>query len=217
MSAEVLVLKAEKRQSKGTRVSRKLRQQGMIPAIIYGHKEDPVAVQLNAHDLALELQHHHRVLEVDLADHREKCLVKDVQYDYLGEKILHVDLTRVRVDERVEVTVPLELRGTPAGVAEGGVLDQILSEIEIECLVTEIPEVIKTKVNDMQIDQILTAGEIELPAGTNLITDPDAPVAAVRLMAEEVVEEEEIAPAEEGTAEPEVIQREKAEEGESES
>lgn len=217
MSAEALVLKAEKRQSKGTRVSRKLRQQGLIPAIIYGHKEDTVAVQLNAHDLTMELQHHHRVLEVDLAGHRETCLVKDVQYDYLGEKILHVDLTRVSMDERVQVTVTLELRGTPAGVTEGGVLDQLLNEIELDCLVTEIPEVIKTKVNDLQIDQILTAGAIELPSGTKLVTEPDAPVATVRLKAEEVVEEEEIAPAEEGTAEPEVIQREKAEEGESES
>jgi len=213
--AETLVLKAQQRHSSGTRSSRKLRTQGLIPAIIYGHKQDPVSVQLNAHDLILELQHHHRVLDVDLEGQHEKCFVKDVQYDYLGEKILHVDLARVSMDETIQVSVALELRGTPVGTAENGVLEQLLAELEIQCRVTDIPENIRVRVNDLKIDDTVTAGEIELPEGAILVTAPDTPVAIVRLRAE-IAEEAEvvIAPAEE-TGEPKVIQREKTLEEES--
>ena len=208
--AETLVLKAQKRERTGTRVTRKLRTQGKIPAIIYGHQKTPVAVQFDAHDLSLELQHHHHLLEVSLKGRRQRCLVKDVQYDYLGESIIHVDLARVSLDERVQVTVSVELRGAPAGVSAGGVLDQLLSEVELECLVTNIPENIRVRIGDLQINQTLTAGEIELPEGVKLITEPDTPVAAVRVVAEEAEEEAQEAAAE-AEAEPEVIQREKTE------
>jgi len=199
---EALVLKVSKRESLGTRAARKARSEGMVPVVIYGHKETPLAAVVSYHDLALELQHHHRLLEVDLDGRREKLLTKDVQYDYLGDKIIHADLMRVSMDERVEVTVALELKGTPAGIAEGGVLEHMLADIALECPVTAIPENIRVQVNDLKIGDTLTAGDIELPPGTKLVTDAEAPVAAVRVMAEEPEAEEEV---EEAAAEPEVI------------
>ncbi|MBN1844244.1 MAG: 50S ribosomal protein L25 [Sedimentisphaerales bacterium] len=210
MTEEAIVLKAERKQQAGTRVSRKLRLAGRVPAIIYGHQQEPESVHLDYHDLALELQHHHRLLAVELAGQRQQVLVKEVQYDHLGDKIIHVDLARVRLDERVEVTVALELKGTPAGAAEGGVLEQLLGEIELECLVTSIPESIRVPVAAMQVGDLLTAGQLVLPEGAKLITDPETPVVSVSVMAAEEVAEEAV----EGEAEPEVIAR-KAEEDES--
>ena len=214
---EALVLKAERRKQSGTRSARKLREAGKVPAIIYGHQEEPIAVQMNYHDLALELHHHHKLLEVVLEGNKVQVLVKDVQYDHLGDKVIHVDLTRVSLDERVQVTVQIALRGTPAGASEGGVLEKLMSEIELECQVTKIPEEIRVPVSHLQVGQTLTAGELELPEGTQLITEADSPVVTVTVMAEEEEEEEAAAEAE---AEPEVISKKPSDEeseGESES
>jgi large subunit ribosomal protein L25 len=135
--------------------------------------------------------------------------VKEVQYDHLGIEVLHVDFARVSADERVEVTVPLELKGTPAGEADGGVLQQIVAELEIECLVTDIPHEIVHNVSEMKLDDVLHIKELKLPPGVKALQDEDLVVAQVK-----TIEEEVAAPAgEEGAAEPEVIGR-KPEEGE---
>ena len=213
---EKLVLKAEKRSDSGTRVARKLRKEGFIPAIIYGHKKESVSVKLNSHDLNLELQHHHRLLDLDVDGKRESCLVKEVQYDYLGEDIIHVDLTRVNVDERVTVSVALELRGTSVGVSEGGgVLNQLLTEIELECVVVNIPETIRVVISDLQIGDAVTAGELELPEGAVLQTPAETAVVMVQAAAEVPEEEEEVEEAASSETEPEVIGGDK-EEGEGE-
>ena len=210
---ETLVLKAEKREHTGTRTARKHRKVGKVPAIIYGHKQEPLAILLDYHDLALELQHHHRLLEVDLDGKKEKFLVKEVQFDYLGDKIVHLDLTRVDIDERVSVTVEVVLKGIPAGVTDGGTLDQIMAEIELECLVTSIPENIRANVSHLNLGEALLANDLELPSGAKLLTGADAHIAIVRAaVAEEV--EEKVVDEEAGTAGPEVIAREKVEEKE---
>ena len=209
---EALVLKAERRERSGTSASRMLRKAGLVPAIIYGHKTEPIAVQLSYHDVALEVQHHHRLLEVEVDGKQEKLLAKEVQYDHLGEKIIHLDLARVRLDERVEVNVAVELRGHAAGAAEGGVLDQMLADVTLECPVVAIPESIRVSVVDLNIGDTLMAGDLELPEGSKLVTPADTAVATVRVLAEEPEEEVE-AEAEEG--EPEVIsERPKEEEPE---
>jgi len=206
---EAVVLKAERRQQSGTRSARKLREAGKVPAIIYGHQQEPAAVQMNYHDLALELHHHHKLLEVVLDGKKVQTLVKDVQYDHLGDKVIHVDLTRVSLDERVQVMVPIALRGTPAGASEGGVLEKMISEIELECQVTSIPEEIRVPVNHLQVEETITAGELELPEGARLITEADLPVVTVTVMAEEEEAEEAVAEAED---EPEVISKKPSEE-----
>jgi large subunit ribosomal protein L25 len=207
---ETLVLKAEKRKNSGTRSSRKARASGLVPAIVYGHGAEPLSITLNYHDLSLELHHHHRLLQVDVEGQHEQLLVKDVQYDHLGDTIIHLDLTRVDLDERVAVAVTLEFKGTPVGASEGGILDQMLGSIELECLVTAIPESIRVMVTDLNIGDMLLAKNVELPSGATLVTDPESAVATVRMMAEEVEEEVEV---EAGGDEPEVITaREKTDE-----
>ena len=210
---EALLLKAERRGRSGTRAARRERLQGRVPVIIYGHQKDPVSVTLDYHDLALELQHHHRLLEVELEKKREKVLVKAIQYDHLGDKIIHADLTRVALDEKVKVSVLVELKGTPAGAVEGGVLEQMHTEVELECLVTHIPESLRVMVTAMKVGDFLLAKDIELPEGTLLVTDPQTQIAALRELAEE--EEEEEAEGAQDQGEPEVITaREKPEDQE---
>jgi len=194
------VLKASRRKEIGTRKVQPLRKRGMIPAVIYGHKQAPVAITLNEHDIALALLHGERVLELDVEGKKENVLVKEAQYDTFGHKLLHLDFSRVRLDERVEVTVPVVLRGTPAGVKDGGVLQQTAAELTIECLVTAIPEDLRVNVNELNVGDSLQARDIELPGGATLKSDPETVICNVSVIAEE----EEAAPAEEAP-EPEVV------------
>ena len=119
--------------------------------------------------------------------------------------MIHIDFARVSLDEKVEITVPLELKGTPAGEADGGVLQQIISELEIECLVTDIPNVIRANVGDMKLNDVLHIKDLQLPAGVKVLQDEDLIVATVK----EVAEEESTEAAEGETAEPEVIGKKK--------
>src|SRR5205814_5341270 len=114
---------------------------------------------LSLHDalpiLVGHLEHGVHVFDLALDGKSEKVLVKEVQYDHLGLEVLHVDFARVSLDEKVEVTVPLELKGEPKGLAEGGVLTQVISELEVECVVTEIPDVIRHNVSDLGVGDVL--------------------------------------------------------------
>jgi large subunit ribosomal protein L25 len=205
-------LKATPRSDVGTRKSRKLRAQGAIPGIIYGHGEPPEAVTLSRHDVELVVHHGERLLEVDLEGRKQNVLVKEVQYDALGQVILHMDLTRVDLDERVEVTVPIILRGTPVGVSENGVLQQYIAQVQIECAVRAIPDDVRVSVAEMKVGNMLAMRDLPLPEGAKLVSDPELVVASVRVIAEEAVP----AAAEPGPAEPEVIGEKKEEEAEGE-
>jgi len=202
-------IKAQLRTELGTQSTRKIRKQGLLPGIVYGHKQDTVAVAVPSVDFLQMVKHGAHLFELQMADHSETVLVKDVQYDYLGTNPIHVDFARVDLNERVSVMVPLVLRGTPAGASAGGVLQQIAMDLEIECLVTDIPEQVRANVAKLELNQSLHAGDVQLPEGAKLITSADKVVAVVSLIAEE---ETAAAPAAEGAAEPEVITKGKAEE-----
>ena len=131
-----------------------------------------------------------------------------MQYDHLGLEVLHVDFARVSLDEEVEVTVPLELKGEPKGEKDGGVLQQIVNELELRCKVTDIPRDITHDVSEMGLDDVVHIKDLKLPPGVKCLQDEDLIVAQVK-----EVKEEEVAPAPEAeTAEPEVIGK-KPEEG----
>jgi large subunit ribosomal protein L25 len=213
---QIDILKAETRTGSGTRDARAVRANGRIPAIIYGHGEDPVAITLDKHDLVVALDHGMRALKLDVGGKQDQCLIKEVQYDHLGIAPIHLDLTRVALDEKVQVQVGVELKGTPKGVADGGALEQNLTEIEVECLLHAIPETITHLVNDLGVDDSLFAKDLPLPEGVVLLTDGDERIATVRVVAEEEPEEE-VEEGEEGGAEPERIGRVRAEDEASDS
>jgi len=201
---------AQSRNGTGTLSAKKSRREGLLPCIVYGHQKDNVSAAIPRTQFVHQIKHGVHLFELQMPDHTETVLVKEIQYNHLGSDPIHVDFTRVDLNERVPVSVPLVLRGTAAGVTAGGVLQQILMELEIECLVTDIPEQIRTNVAKLELNQSLKAGEIALPEGAKLLTDVEAVVAVVS-----EIKEEEVAPAVavvEGAAEPEVITKGKEKE-----
>ena len=213
---DIAQLKAETRQAIGSADARRLRQTGMLPAVLYGHGQQPENLVVTARELQSLIERKTHVLELLVGSGRQQVLIKDVQFDHLGTKPIHVDFARVSLTERVEVSVPLDYRGTPAGVTEGGVFDAAAVDIEIECVVTEIPESIRVNVADLKIGDFLHVKDLVLPEGVQAVTPGETIVCSVRAKAEE---EEVVAAAEgeEGPAEPEIIGRkEKAAEEEEE-
>lgn len=196
---KALQLKAEIREQTGSKHAMHIRKQGRIPAIIYGHKEEPTAVSLDAHSFAEGLHRGHRLLDVQIGRKKEKMLVKDLQYDHLGKNIIHADLIRVDVSETVKVTVPIELKGIAQGTHEGGIIEEHIDHLEVECKVIDIPESIVVSVKEIGVGDNLHAGDIELPAGVKLASSPEALLVTCSLVAaakstEELEEEAPIAP-----------------------
>lgn len=212
MVSKELVLKAETRKELGSKHAAKLRLKSRIPAIIYGHKQQPEAVVLDEHDFTEGLHHGRRLFDVEFDGRKEKLLVKDVQYDYLGKKIIHADLIRVDLSERVNVQVLLVFKGTPAGAHEGGLLEEHLDRVEIECAVTDIPKSIDVSVKSLKVGDSLHARDIQLPAEIKLLTDPGVLLIACHLPVAAVAEE--TAEAVEEPAAPEVITERKLKEEE---
>ena len=197
--AKTLLLKAEIREQTGSRAVQKVRREGRIPAVVYGHKQDPVAISLDAHNFVVGLHHGHRLMDVQIGRKKEKMLVKELQYDYLGKNIIHVDMMRVDMAETVKVTVPIELKGTAQGTHEGGIVEEHADRLEIECRVTDIPETIVASVKDVHVGEAPHAGEIKLPDGVKLTSPPETIVVTCHLVAaakttEQVEEEMPAAP-----------------------
>lgn len=208
---EATIIQAKRRTQSGTRVSRREREEGLIPSIIYGHGEEPESVSLPQKEVLSELAHGSRVLEVNVEGQKSQYLIKAVQYDYLGTYPIHLDLMRVDIDEKVKVSVGLELRGEPKGLSEGGILEQRLASIDVECMVGQIPETLHPGVSHLELGDSLTVADIEWPPGVVPLIDGDEKVATVRAPAAEVEVEEE---AEADKAEPEVIGKPKEESAE---
>jgi large subunit ribosomal protein L25 len=200
--AKTLLLKAEIREQTGSKHAAKLRGQGRIPAIVYGHKQEPVSISLDAHNLVEELHHGHRVLDVQIGKKKEKMIVKDLQYDYLGRDVVHADLMRVDVTETVRVTVPVELKGTAKGTHEGGIIEGHADHLEVECKVTDIPESIVVSVKEVEVGDTIHAGDVDLPDGVKLASDPSMLLVTCSLVAAAKTTEEL---EEEAPAAPEVI------------
>ena len=200
---EAQILQAEKRTGKGTESSRKLRQQGKIPAVLYGHGGENVTLSVGSHELGVVLHHGVRVLDLAIGGAKETVMIKEVQYDAMGDEPVHVDFTRVALGEKIRLRVPVELVGTAAGVTAGGILDHPVSDVEIECFPTNIPESVRVQVKALQIGDMITVGDLTLPEGVTVLTDRGQIVATVH----PPLKEEEPVAAVEGAApaEPEVI------------
>jgi large subunit ribosomal protein L25 len=197
------------RSQRGKRDNRRLRRQGQIPAILYGHGGEAISLAVPAEQLSAAVRHGSRLVELTGALN-EKALISELQWDVYGSTVIHLDFVRVSEGERVTLTVPVEIRGQAAGAQEGGVVELVLHELEIECPVTAIPEKIYVNVKNLRLNEQITAGQIELPSEATLVTDPDITAVTCSPVAEVV---EEVTPAPAG--EPEVIGR-KAEAGEEE-
>ncbi len=213
--AETLSLETRPRGDLGSANSRRLRRSGLIPAVLYGKKVDNVNLAVSREAFETILRHHGRVLDVVLPDGRvEKAMIREVQYDPFGEEVLHVDLGRVALDEKIHVTVPLVLTGDPVGVAKGGHLEVNLHELEIECLAGAIPDNIKVSIAAMELDQQMRVKEIPVPEGVKILEGEDVVVVHVAPPRLEEPVPGVVAPEAATGAEPEVIAKGKKEEEE---
>lgn len=203
---DIPVLKAEPRQAAGTRIARRLRASGRLPLIIYGHGEPPESISLDQAEVESALLHGVRTLELDLNGAKRPYLIKEVQYDHLDRLPIHIDLTRVDLNERVTVRVAIELRGIPQGVSEGGVLDQLMQHLDVECLVTDIPRTLHPPVNELGVGDSVMVKDLDLPDGVTALSGSDDVVATVRALLTEEESEESAEEAGE-SAQPERIGR----------
>ncbi len=215
--AKQVKLKAERRTATGRSAARKLKARGAVPAIIYGAKDKPQPLQLSARDIHAMLSHASGEnilveLEIDGEKSNRLALVKEIQHSPVGSEILHVDFHAVSMDETIQADVPLEALGIANGVKNfGGLLEQSLRSLAIECLPRDLPDRITVDVSELNIGDSIHVRQIQLPPGVTLKVLPD--LTAFSVLAPVVEEEPVVAEAEAAAAGPEVI-KEKKEEGE---
>lgn len=198
-----------KNKGTGSRVARRLRAQGRIPAIIYGHKQTPTPISL-ARDVVWDMikrSAHLAELSVDGAT--EMVLVRDVQWDHLGKEIIHLDFARVSAEESIETEVRLEVRGTPAGLGDGGVLEQPVHTVSVTCRAIAIPDSIRIDVSHLRLNQGVHVKELVLPEGVTVNDDPE--LLLVHVVARAAQAEPSAAAEGETPAQPEVIKPERKE------
>ncbi|MGD9688880.1 MAG: 50S ribosomal protein L25 [Phycisphaerales bacterium] len=202
------ILKATPRERLGTRYAKRDRAKGKLPGVIYGHGSAPLAVNFDGVDAVKHIEAGEKVFRVDLPNQGsdQMLLLKELQFDYLGDTIVHADFARVDLDERVRTRVHIELTGEAKGLkTAGAILMHPTSEIEIECRVRDIPEQISVEIAELDVDQSVTAGSIKLPlADMKLITDSLAVLAQIVVQKEEIVAAEATAVGTDA-AQPEVI------------
>jgi large subunit ribosomal protein L25 len=211
--AEAVKIKVEardpqKNKGTGTRVARRLRAQGRVPAIIYGHKQPAVPISLPSdavHDMIKRASH---LAELDLGDSTETVLVRDVQWDHLGKEIIHLDFARVSAEESIETEVPLDLRGHVPGATAGGVLEVLVHSVPIICRANAIPTSLRVDVSTLGLGQAIHVRDLVLPEGVKVDADPE--LLLVHIVARAAAEA--ATPAlEEGSTQPEVIKPERRE------
>jgi len=206
MHEKAPLLTANTRDRIGSRYSQRDRAAGKLPAVIYGHKSEPVSITINAKEAIGHFATGEKVFRLNLAGAEQMVLLKDLAFDFLGTAVVHADFARVDLDELVRTRVRIELTGEAKGLKiAGAILIHPTSEIIIECRVRDLPESIVVNVADLDVDGMITAGEVELPSKEmKLITDTHAIVAQI-VEQKEIVTEEAATVGTVGGAEPEVI------------
>jgi large subunit ribosomal protein L25 len=204
MAVEMKLAVAKRTQS-GSTACRRMRREGRIPGVVYGHQQDPISFEVTWETLAPVLKAGTRVVDLDVDGHVEKAMFRDIQWDTFGVAVKHIDLLRIDPNERVEVQVPVVLKGIAAGVLAGGILDHHLHNVTLECLAIQIPDGIPVKIAELQIGQAIHVSELELPPNTVVKNEPETVVVQVK---QAIVTEEPTAEAvEAGPAEPEIVGR----------
>lgn len=192
------VLHVELREQTGTAATRRLRKAGQTPVVLYGHGQGSVHLKVASTEVAALVRHHGKTVQL-MGAASDHALVSDMQYDPLGIEVLHLDLVRVDLTEKVVVTVPVRLHGDAIGVHHGGMLLENVHQVEIRCGVSSIPESVGLRVGDLDVGHSLTADKLELPGGAELVTPAETVICHVEAPKRGGDEEDTVA------GEPEVI------------
>lgn len=212
---EEIFLDVELREEIGKSKVKDLREEGFIPAVVYGQAKETLALKVSRRQI-LQLIHQHRlenaVLNLKIKDDKKNkarpCLIKEVQYDPVKGDVIHVDFNEISLTKVIKVNVPVMSKGEPKGVKlEGGSLEHILWEVEVECLPTDIPKEIEVDVTELEIGGTIHIKDIAFPPNVKVLNDPEATVLSVAA----AIKEEVVAMPVEGEEklEPEVIKEKK--------
>ena len=217
-TTENLVVEAQPREAKTKNVARRVRKAGRVPAVVYGAKKDPVAVSVDPKQISRVLHSasgHNTIFDLQLSGSNEKAMIVDWQYEPIKGALLHIDLKRIAMDQRLHVRVPIVLKGEAEGVKQqGGILEQMLREVDIECLPADIPASLEADVSHLVFGTVLRVADLKHDEGKlKFITDADQPVAHITAVKEVVTATPEAAAeaAAAAPAEPEVIKKGKQE------
>ena len=219
---EKIILKAETRVAVGKKAAKDLRAKGLIPANVYKGGKSAVSLQVSADNLS-EVLHtsagENVIITLKIAGEgggKDKTVViKEIQREPIKDRILHVDFNEISLTEALKVNVPLVSRGEPVGVKiDGGVLEHVIRELQVECLPTAIPEKMEVDVSNLKINDTIHVKDIVPPEGVKILNDTELIVMIVKPPKVEAVVKEEVAA--EGAVEPELIRKKKEEEAEGE-
>ena len=215
-----IVVAAESRTETGKNVNRRLRTRGLIPGVLYGAKKEAVPVAVSPKEITSILRSktgENTLFDLEIAGNRRKVILKEFQVEPIKGSLLHADFYEVALDKAIEVKVHIEVVGVPVGVkVEGGLLDFVTRELEIECLPSDIPEKITVDVSELGMNQSIRVSDLKVPEKVTMLSEPDLVV--VHVVPPRAEEEAAAAAPAEGeaaaAAEPEVIKKGKpAEEG----
>ena len=217
ISQEVVQAQPREDSSRGKNEARRLRVSGRVPAVVYGAKKASLAVSVDPKQITRILNSqsgHNTIFDLEVGSEKAKVMIVDWQYEPLKGKLLHIDLKRIAMDQKIQVSVPIHLSGEAAGVKQqGGILDQVLREVEIECMPGDIPSSLDADISELVFGQVLRVADLPHTGSIKFITDENQAVAHITSVKEEVAPTPEAVAAEVGAApaEPEVIKKGKQE------
>lgn len=207
---EIPELDAHVRTATGKRPASRLRKEGQLPAVVYGHGKDPVHVAVDSKKLNHLLHEQAHLLTFNIDGNKDSVLIKDVQWDYLGDTIIHADFTRVDLSETVTVEIEIEFVGEAIGLKENGTyIEHPTTSIEVECRADSIPSSVPVDVSELTVGNTITVADVKLGDGVTAASDGDTVLAAIHMAAAEEETDDDDAT----EAEPEVIGGKKEEDG----
>jgi large subunit ribosomal protein L25 len=184
--AEQIKLSATSRTEKGKGAAKRLRVEGKLPAVVYGHKTDPIALTIDSKQLLkliVEGKSEHKLFALSIegngAPIEKTVMIKELQIDPLKRNFLHVDFFEVAMDEEITLSLVIKLVGEAPGVEMGGMLQQVRREIEIKCLPSQIPDTVEIDVSALNIGDSVHLNDIQLPEGVKVLDDADLTIATV--------------------------------------
>lgn len=190
-------LTVENRTETGKSYARKLRADQKIPAVVYGSGNPAINIEVSIREAEKALASHGSLISLMLGGDSKTVIVKDIHRDPVKGGLLHLDFHEVDMSKKLEITVPIRVFGEEARPNDGGVVNTLLWEVTVSCLPTDIPEAIEVDVSALEIDQVINVGELQLPAGVEIIEDADEAVVKVEIPSLVIEEDEDEAADEE--------------------
>ena len=205
MATSYYKLEIENRKSSGKKASKLIRRAGKVPSVLYFKGEKPVNLAIDKQLLYQAIKSDLRIYEIEIDNESQYVMIKDVQYHPITDEIIHVDFMRVRRSEKMTISVPIVLVGKPVGVTEGGILSQSITQVEVSCFPTNVPESINVNVDHLEINSSVSVADVVIEdEDIEIISSSDISIASVippvveeeSVIIEDEISDDEVAPTE---------------------